>query len=70
MCEDEEKGRVKVSGIFSIKFQLAPEVVPRVIQGMNFVHPERFLVKVVEPQSNTEEETDKNDKPFLLSLDI
>ena len=70
MGEDEEKGRVEVSGIFSVKFQLATEVILRVIKCMNFVRPERFLVKGVEPQSKTNEETEKNDKPLFSFLGI
>jgi len=39
---------VKKSGIFLIKYYLGTEIISGIIKGMDFIHPEGFLVKGVE----------------------
>jgi hypothetical protein len=38
--ENEEQGGVKESRVFTIKFQLSLQIIPRIIEGINFVDPE------------------------------
>jgi hypothetical protein len=64
--ENEEKGRVKIRRILFIEFYLAFEVVSGVIEGMDFVHPERFLIKSVESQGKAYQETQKKDQNLFL----
>jgi hypothetical protein len=68
--ENEEKGRVKIRRILFIEFYLAFEVVSGVIEGMDFVHPERFLIESVEPQRKAYKETEKKGDNFLLPFYI
>jgi hypothetical protein len=70
MSEDKEKGRVEVSRIFLIEFQLAFEIILRVVECMDFVHPERFLIKRVEPQEKADEQAKRKDKKFFSSWAI
>jgi hypothetical protein len=55
MGENKEKGGMKESWVFTIKFQLALKIIPRIIEGIDFVQPKGFLVKGVESQSETNE---------------
>lgn len=48
MGEDEEKGRMKESWVFFIEFQLTAEIIPRILEGINFVKPKGFPVEGVE----------------------
>jgi hypothetical protein len=48
--EDEEKGRMEEDGVFFIEFDLVLEILPGIIEGMDFVHPKRFFVKGVKTQ--------------------
>jgi len=63
--ENEEKGRMKIRWILFIEFYLAFEVVSGVIEGMDFVHPERFLIESVEPQCKTDDQTKGENKNFF-----
>jgi len=63
--ENEEKGRMKIRWILFIEFYLAFEVVSGVIEGMDFVHPERFLIESVESQRKAYKETENQDKYFF-----
>ena len=40
VSEDEEEGRMKEAGILFIKFYLAFEIISRIIEGMDLIHPE------------------------------
>jgi hypothetical protein len=64
--ENEEKGRMKIRWILFIEFYLAFEVVSGVIEGMDFVHPERLPVEGVKPQSKAYEEAKNKDENFFL----
>jgi hypothetical protein len=48
MGEDKEEGRLEGGWILFVKFYLTSEIVPGVIEGMDFIQPERLLVKTVE----------------------
>jgi hypothetical protein len=38
---------------------------PGIIESIDFIHPERFLVEGVESQGETDEETTNKDKEFF-----
>jgi hypothetical protein len=40
MSENKEKGGVKERWVFTIKFQLTLKIIPRIIEGIDFVDPE------------------------------
>jgi len=65
MGEDKEEGRMKIGWILLIKFDLPSEIVSGVIEGMDFVHPERLSVEGVKPQSKTHEEAKNKDGNFF-----
>jgi hypothetical protein len=48
MGEDEEKWRMKECRVLFIEFYLIPKTIPRILEGINLVKPERFLVEGVE----------------------
>jgi hypothetical protein len=50
MGEDEEQRRMKKGWVLLIEFDLTLEIIPGIIVGMDFIHPERFLIKGVKPQ--------------------
>ena len=64
--ENEEKGRMKIRWILFVEFYLAFEIVSGVVEGMDFVYPERLSIKGVEPQSKAYEEAKNKDKNFFL----
>jgi len=55
MRKDKKQGRVKVGWILFIKFYLAFEIVPRIIECMDFIDPEGFLIEGVKPQGKADE---------------
>jgi hypothetical protein len=59
MGEDEEERGVKIRGVLFIKFYLAFEVISGVIEGVDFINPEGFLVEGIEPQGEAYDETEK-----------
>jgi len=65
MGKDEEEGRMKIRRILLIKFDLPSEVISGVIEGMDFVHPEGFLIESVESQGKSYKETENQDKYFF-----
>jgi len=62
MGEEEEERRVKIRWILFIKFYLAFEVISGVIEGVDFIHPEGFLIEGIESQGEADEETKKKNK--------
>jgi hypothetical protein len=54
MGEHKKEGRVKKSGILLIKSELGSEIIPRVIEGMDFIHPKGLLVEGIESQGNSD----------------
>ena len=65
MGENEEKGRVKISRILLIKVKLTSKIISRIIEGMDFVHPERFSVEGVESEGKAYEKAKSDDKNFF-----
>ena len=57
MGENKKEGRVKISWIFFIKFCLGSKIIPRVIEGMDFINPERLVIKGIEPQGEPDHQT-------------
>jgi hypothetical protein len=49
MGEDIKQGRMKVCRILFIIFQLAFKTISRIIEGMDFVNPEGFLIEGIDP---------------------
>jgi hypothetical protein len=54
MGEHKKEGRVKKRGILLIKSELGSEIIPGVIEGMDFIHPEGFLVEGVESENKSD----------------
>ena len=55
MGKDEEEGRMKIRRILLIKFDLPFEIVSGVVEGMDFVCPERLLIKGVKPKGKADD---------------
>ena len=55
--EIKEGGMKKVGWMLFKVFYLVFNPLPRIIEGMNFVDPEGFLIKSVEPQCESNDET-------------
>jgi len=69
MCDKEEEWSLKVCGILLVKGQLAFKTVPRIIESINFIYPERFSIKGVKPQGEADKEAEnENEDLFLFSL--
>ena len=66
MGEDEEERRMKKRWILLVEFDLSFEVIPGIIVGMHFVHPQGFLVKGVKPQTEPNDEAENKDENFFL----
>jgi hypothetical protein len=67
--EVKERGMKKVRWMLFKVSYLVFNPLPRIIEGMNFVNPEGFLIKIVESQGESNDETKYKDEPFLfLSL--
>jgi hypothetical protein len=64
--ENEKKGRVEESGVLIIEFYLAFEIIPGVVEGIDFIQPEGFLVKSMESQYKAYDKTKNEDKNLLL----
>jgi len=45
MGEDKEEGRMEKGRILSVPLHLTPEVISRIVEGMDLIHPERFWSK-------------------------
>jgi hypothetical protein len=63
--ENKKQGGMEIGWFLFVEFDLSLEIISRIIKGMNFIHPEGFLVKGVESQGKTDEETEKEDKNFF-----
>jgi hypothetical protein len=44
---------------------LAFKIIPRIIKRIDFIHPEGFLVKGIEPQGEADNQTKKEDEEFF-----
>ena len=65
MGENKKERRVEESRVFLIEFNLAVEVIPRIIVRVDFIHPEGFSVKGVKSQGESYKETEKDNKDFF-----
>lgn len=65
MRENKEKGRMKIRWVLLIKSYLISEIIPRIIERMDFIYPERFLIKSVKPEGKTYEKTKHDDNNFF-----
>jgi hypothetical protein len=54
MGEDKEEGGLEGRGVFSVVLDLAPEILSRIIERMDFVDPERFPVKAVKTKGKAD----------------
>jgi len=63
--ENKEEGRVEISRSLFIKLYLAFKVISGVIEGMDFVHPEGFLVEGIESQGEADNQTKKENEDFF-----
>jgi hypothetical protein len=64
--EHKKEGGVKKRGILLIKSELGSEIIPGVIEGMHFIHPEGLFIKEIKSQCKTYEQTENEDKYFFL----
>ncbi len=69
MGENKEKGRVKIRRILLIKVKLTSKIIPRVIEGVDFIHPEGFLIKGVKSEGKAQENAKNQEKNFF-SFDV
>ncbi len=65
MGENEKEGGMEESRVLFIEFNLAVEIIPRIIEGVDFIHPEGFLVKGVESQDKPYQKTEKENEKFF-----
>ena len=68
MGENEKKGGMKTGRILFVKLHLFTKTIPRVIKGMDFIKPKRFLVKSIKSETKTDQKAE-NDKKNSFSLD-
>ena len=66
MCKNEEERGMKEGGVFFVEFYLAFEIISRIIEGIDFVHPEGFLVKGIKPQDKPYKKTEDEDEKFFI----
>ena len=66
MGEDKKQRRMEIRGVLFVEFYLVFEVISRVIECMDFIHPERFLVEGIESQGKAYEEAENKDNNFFL----
>lgn len=64
--EDEKKRGMKMGRVLLIMSQLTSQIVPRFIERMNFIDPERFSVECVESEGEADEETKNQNNNFFL----
>jgi hypothetical protein len=50
MGENKKEGRMEIRRILLIKLYLASEIISRIVECVDFINPERFLVKGVKSQ--------------------
>jgi hypothetical protein len=71
MGENEEEWGMEEGRIVFVKLQLVREIIPRIIIGVDFVHPQGFCIKPIEPQCKTYKQTKEQNNHFLaLHTDI
>jgi hypothetical protein len=63
--KNEEERRMKIRRILLIKLYLAFKIISRIIERMDFIYPERFLIKSVKPEGKAYEKAKDDDNNFL-----
>ncbi len=66
MSENKEKGGVKVGWVFTVILELFVDAPSRIVEGMDFIYPERLSVKVVKPQRKPHHQAEKQEKYLSL----
>jgi len=64
MRQHKKQGRVEISGIFPIKIYLPFKIISRIVEGMDFINPERSLIKGVKSQSEADDEAEQDQNEF------
>ena len=70
MSQNIKQRGVEIGGSLLVKFELTFEIIPRVLIGVDFIEPERFLVKGIEPQRETDQQAGNDDKNLFLAYPI
>ena len=65
MGENEKKGWVKVSRFLFVEFYLALKIISRIVERMDLINPQRFLIKSVKSQDKSHNHTKNEDRNFL-----
>jgi len=65
MGEDKKERWLKISGIVFVIVKLGLRIIPRIIEGVDFIHPERFLIKGVKPEGEAKKKTKHNYNNFF-----
>jgi hypothetical protein len=55
MSKNKKERRVKVGWVFLVILQLVFDAISRIIVGMDFINPERFLIEGIEPKGKAHE---------------
>ena len=66
MGEDKKKRRMKVGWVLFVILKLALDAIPGIIESMDFINPEGFLVEGVKSQCESYENANTKNKNFLL----
>ncbi len=64
--EDEEEWGVEVGWILLIELELGFEVITGVVEGVDLIYPEGFLVEAIEPECEAQKKAKDEDKDFFL----
>ena len=66
MGEYEKKRGVNMGWVLLIISQLPSQIIPRLIESMNFIDPEGFSVEGVESEGEADEETKNQNEDLFL----
>jgi hypothetical protein len=64
MRQHKKQGRVEISGILLIIIYLPFKVIPRIVERMDFINPERSLIKGVKSQNEADDEAEQDQNQF------
>ncbi|HUL22630.1 MAG TPA: hypothetical protein VLZ10_14335, partial [Thermodesulfobacteriota bacterium] len=65
MGENKKKRRLKIGRILSVIVELRFKIISRIIEGIDFIHPERLSIKRVKPEGKAYEKATNDDKNFF-----
>lgn len=66
MGKDKKEGRVEEGWVLFEKFYLSFEIIPGIIKGMDFIHPEGLFIKGIEPEGKADKKAEEKDQDFYL----